>query len=252
MSRELGRITPPNFDHMDKYQLRAAVGPVASVVPDKGSPIFAGTNWYEGMFEPVWDEKGKFWRLREDNLGALVGGHAYLYKPVHLTDSAAWWAYHNQLNTSKCVAFTTIRGGALLNRKRYDPDSVYKLAQEVYDQWPGSDYDGTSMSAGLDVMRLDGLIRVRGGKLSPAGFDPAEGIERNRWTLDVVDMAQAMHSEIYLSLGRFPMLNSWGNHGRREGTRWVGLGWPHIVWVPLELVHRLGQEQGEYGVVTDR
>lgn len=246
MTRELGRLIPPNFDHVDSHPLQLAN------LPTSPSPIFAGTNWYDGMFEPVWDERGKFWYLREDNLGAIAGGHAYIFKPAGLTDPVSWWHYHNQLNTSKCVAFSVIRGMALLNRKRYDPEDVYLRAQRDYDPWPGTDYDGTTVSAGLDVARRDGLIRVRGGKLSSAGIDPTEGIERNRWTLSVEDMAFAMHSPHYLDLGRFPMLQSWGHAGHREGTRWVGLGWPHIVWVPVGLIDRLAREDAEYGVVTDR
>jgi hypothetical protein len=59
---------------------------------------------------------------------------------------------------------------SLLNRKRYDAGWLYHEAQRI-DEWPGEDYDGTSVRAGMDVLRTEGHRRKFGPFTLPASLD---------------------------------------------------------------------------------
>ena len=50
-----------------------------------------------------------------------------------------------------------------LNRKLYDGFWLYHEAQKI-DEWPGEDYDGTSVRAGLDILRKRGHCEIREGR----------------------------------------------------------------------------------------
>jgi len=126
---------------------------------------------------------------------------------------------------------------ALLNRRRYDARELYLSAQRV-DEWEGEGYEGTSVRAGLDVLRKRGPMRVYRGRSE--GPYEADGIAANRWAESVEDIVTCLHSPRYLKLGRAAYLNSWGSD------------YPHITWVPLDVLDRLLREGGEFGVVTDR
>lgn len=70
-------------------------------------------------------------------------------------DSAAWL---NQGDTPSCVGHAWSHWA--LNApiiQSIDPMGVYRLAQCV-DEWPGEEYDGTSVRAGAKVMELLGFI----------------------------------------------------------------------------------------------
>lgn len=72
-----------------------------------------------------------------------------------------WWG--DQLATSRCVAFAWthwLEDGPLTQRGPtpiVDPLALYARAQEL-DEWPGSDYDGTSVRAGAKALQELGLI----------------------------------------------------------------------------------------------
>jgi hypothetical protein len=126
---------------------------------------------------------------------------------------------------------------SLLNRQRYDAPWLYHRAQQI-DEWPGENYDGTSVRAGLDVLRTEGGRRLhRGMESDPT---PMYGIASNRWATNVEDAVAAMHSPRYLTLGRVPFLNSWGTD------------YPHITWMPLETIAQLLSNGGELAVIFDR
>lgn len=229
----LGRITPPDAIHVQRYTLTAAT------MPDKPTPVIAGTNWYSRFDTPVWDARGRFWIIGRDHrdLGSVRGGHAYCLKPAGVNDTTGWHTYYDQGREGACVGFAISRAMSLLNRRRYDAPWLYYEAQKV-DSWPGEDYSGTSVRAGLDVIRERGHRRVIGTYTKAT--DPAEGISRNRWATSVPDAVAAMHAPRYLSLGRVALANSWGR------------SWPMTVWMPLETLGRLLAEDGELAVIFDR
>ena len=76
-------------------------------------------------------------------------------KPRGTTDPDAWWDFYNQGYEGACVGFGISRLASQLNRKLYDGFWLYHEAQKV-DEWPGEDYEGTSVRAGLDILRTRG------------------------------------------------------------------------------------------------
>ncbi len=234
IERPLGRLEPTDRIHVQKYGLTTAT------LPDKPTPVIAGTHWYSAFDRPTYDTKGRFWMVGKDrDLGRIRGGHAYCFKPNFIEDPVPWWAFYDQGNEGACVGFAISRAMSMLNRKRYWARWLYLTARRDFDEWQGEDYDGTSVRAGLDVARTIGHCRIRGrSEASPP--DVAEGISSNRWAESVDDMIAAMHSPRYLELGRAPFLNSWGKD------------YPHITWMPLDVIGRLLDEGGEMGVIFDR
>jgi hypothetical protein len=125
----------------------------------------------------------------------------------------------------------------LLNRRRYDARWLYHEAQKI-DEWPGEAYEGTSVRAGMDILRTVGHARIRGrNALAP---DPAEGISENRWATSVDEVRTCLQSPYHDRVGAVPILNSWGRD------------YPRTVWMPYETLARLLAEDGEATIITDK
>jgi hypothetical protein len=132
--------------------------------------------------------------------------------------------------------FDSSRMMSLLNRKRYDAGWLYHEAQRI-DEWPGEDYDGTSVRAGMDVLRTEGHRRKFGPLTLPPSLDA--GIKENRWATNVVEVLACLHDDV--NSDSVILCNSWGK-----------FGYPHYVHLPLDALARLLREDGEATVVTDR
>jgi hypothetical protein len=228
--RPLGRRPPTDHIHVSKYGL------TAETIPDKPTPVIAGTDWWTGFDRPLWDRAG-FWYVPDEGLGRNRGGHAYCFQPDAVHDSVDWYRWYDQGQEGACVGFAISRAMSLLNRERYDARWLYKEAQRI-DEWAGEDYDGTSVRAGLDVVRERGHRNVYRGVTRPVHAE--NGIVRNRWATSVEDAIAAMHSPRYLKLGRAPLLNSWG------------VAYPRRVWMSLDTLGRLLKEGGELAVIYDK
>lgn len=66
----------------------------------------------------------------------------------------------DQKDSPMCVGFGTYKlltMGPIVNKPKIGPDEIYKKAQEL-DEWPGEDYEGTSVRAGLEVGRSLGMV----------------------------------------------------------------------------------------------
>lgn len=235
----LGRRPPTDWEHVDKYPLRA----LATTERPANAPVVMGVNWYANFDEPTLI-RGKWWIGRGD-WGSLRGGHATVLRPLRVYEPRSWWIWHDQISEGICVSEAVARCMALLNRQRYQPRPLYDWAQNN-DEWPGAEptYSGTSVRAGLDCARLQGMVpaRLREAHYVRAGevdrpFELDHGIAANRWAQTVEEVFEALG---YEGSSAVPMLNSWGKK------------YPRVVYLPDEAVDRLMREDGEFGIVTDR
>lgn len=229
----LGRRPPTDWEHVDKYPLRA----LPKDERPKDVPSAIGINWYPEFDRPVKGKDGR-WRVTVPSRTSRVrGGHCICVKPPNLNDIYGWWLFYDQGEEGACVGFGESRMMSLMNRKRYDARWLYKWAQD-HDEWTDTPpEEGTSVRAGLDGLRTVGHVRFPRARGGWEPVDPAEGIAANRWATDIDDWL--------IALGRpgaeeVPFLNSWGK------------SYPHIVWMPVEAAERLMREDGEFPIITDR
>jgi hypothetical protein len=229
----LGRRPPTDDEHIRRYPLTVAALPQLPV------PVVIGVLWYTDFDTPTWDARARRWLIGRDstNLGRIRGGHCVCIKPQGIVDPVSWWRLMDQGSEGACVGFGSTRAMMLLNRRRYDARWLYHMAQTI-DEWPGEDYDGTSVRAGMDVLRDMGHRRVRGKRTS--AVDAAEGISENRWARSVEEVMACLQSPRYEAMGMVPILNSWG------------ASYPHLTYMPLETLDRLIREDGEATIITDR
>lgn len=233
-ARPLGRRPPSDYNHYSKYLL------TPTTVPDKPTPVVLGINWYENFDHPVeYHVAGKQQPIyvigQGDDWGSIRGGHAICVKPYGVVDTSGWWSFYDQGNEGSCVGFSASRMMSLLNRRRYDAEWLYHEAQRI-DEWPGEDYDGTSVRAGMDVLRTEGLRRKFGPFTLPVSL--SAGISANRWATSVTEVLSCLHEDG--SSGYVTLVNSWGR------------SYPHFVRLPLSALERLLHEDGECAIVTDR
>ncbi len=228
--RSLGRRPPSDWKHVESYPLSAL--PPRQV--PRGVPVVLGINWYENFDRPQRDGT-RYWIGRGD-LGSIRGGHAICCKPNGIEDPRAWWTYYNQGSSEACVGFSWSRAMSLLNRRRYVAPWLYEQAQLV-DEYPDTPpAGGSSVRAGGDVLRVQGHERIYRGKTYPP--NPNEGITANRWATSADEVRSAL--DLPSSHPGIPLLQSWGT------------GYPHIVYLPDEVLDRLLREDGEAAIPTDR
>jgi hypothetical protein len=202
---------------------------------------------------------------------------------VERTIPLVWSArtFYDQGTEGACVGFSCSWMMTLLNRRRYDAFWLYREAQKV-DEWPGEDYSGTSLRAGLDILREVGHRRVAWKRTYPAAL--GEGIHENRWatSVDEIRGAIAEGTPVVLGINWYSSFDvparRWPRWfiGDRPDWGWVrgghaiccrgasdalqsvlltnswGRDYPAGVWLPYEGLARLLRENGEAGLVTDR
>jgi len=229
MPGPLGRRPPSDWQHVDRFPL------TASTAPKKPTPVVIGVNWYVEFDKPEQDAQGHYWIARDAKLSTVRGGHCVCLKPRGTTDPDGWWDFYNQGQEGACVGFGSSRMMSQLNRKTYDGFWLYHEAKKV-DEWPGEDYDGTSVRAALDILRKVGHC-VKDGTGPTAAAVLGEGIAANRWARSVDDVLSVLG---YDGLDFVDVLNSWGR------------GYPHLTRMPAKVLERLWKEDGEVGIVTDR
>lgn len=244
----LGRLAPKSWEHVERYPLHA-------LLADRDHPLTLDVP-------------------RELSLG-LPG----------------WWKEHDQGSEGACVGFGTSAMMSLTNRRqrflrigfprtyRYDARWLYHEAQKV-DEWPGEDYEGTSVNAACKVLRDQGHRRVQGGVTGSA--KPVHGISAYRWAYDAAETKAAIASGVGVAIGvnwysnfddPYKVGKAWwigagslgtirGGHcvalygysDRREAFQMMnswGADYPPV-WLPYAVLDRLIREDGEVAVITDR
>lgn len=225
----LGRIEPPDFEHVAKYPLSSLSAEKLPVY----APVVLGVNWYEAFDRPERNAAGRAW-IGRGQLGRKRGGHAVCLLPARTVDPYAWWELYDQGSEGACVGFAASRMMSLLNRRRYDARWLYREAQMV-DEWPGNDYSGTSVRAAMDVLRSQGHKEVRNGDIRDP--DTRDGIAENRWATTADEVLAALGTP---HLDYVTILNSWGR------------SYPHFTRMSAGVLQRLLDENGEAAIVTDR
>lgn len=188
---------------------------------------------------------------------------------------------YDQGKEGACVGFSCSWMMSILNRKRYAARRLYLEAQAVdeYDDTPPS--EGTSVRAGMDVLRTQGHWRLYAGGVRIGRI--AEGIAANRWAVTVdevrtaisqgipvvfgIDWYDAFDSPHYLNdgwwIGKQLMwgpirgghaICAYGASDERQAIRLIntwGFDYPPV-WLPYTAVQILLDSGGECAVVTDR
>jgi hypothetical protein len=228
----LDRLIPTDFRHIAKYPLQAA-----PALYDRPVPVIAGTNWYGWMSEPRYDPSDRRWWIGRGitDWGRVEGGHCYVLKPEGVADLTSWWSWYDQGVEGKCVGFGCARAMTLVDRVKIDPHRIYTEAQKI-DEWEGEDYSGTSVRAGLDILRRDGAAAVRGRKVGIPTL--LHGVKANRWATTVDELYAVLDSPRLERQGAVALLNSWGR------------GYPHITYLAAERMQRLLDEYGEASCFT--
>ncbi len=228
--RPLGRRPATDDRHLARYSL------TPRTMPTSPTPVVIGCNWYTAFDAPVTGDDGAFWIGRQGLLGTIRGGHAVCLKPPSLRDNLAWWQFFDQGSEGACVGFASSRMMTLLNRRRYDGFALYRHAQRIDEFADTPPAAGSSVRAGMDVLRLHGAYRSRQG-VAATEPTPEDGLLENRWATSVEDILDCLAEE----RGFVEVLNSWGT------------GYPQIVRMPLDLLDRLVfAEDGDATVVTDK
>jgi hypothetical protein len=239
----LGRRVPTSWEHVEKYPLSA----LPETQQPSQVPAVIGVNWYSNFDSPVRESYGRYW-IGRGNLGSVRGGHCVCVKSK-ARDSATWWDFYDQGYEGACVGFGCSRMMSLMNRKRYEARWLWDMAKQR-DDWddtnPGDD-NGTSVRAALEVLlhnghvswkpRYEGLDYEERDRHAPV---ESEGISAFRWATSVDEVLTVLNIPLGFQLGAVPLYNSWGR------------AFPHVVWLPGEVLQRLIDEDGEVGLVTDR
>lgn len=191
-------------------------------------------------------------------------------------------SHYNQGQEGACVGFACSWMMSTLNRRRYDAFWLYNQAKLI-DEWPGESYDGTSIRAGLDVLRDVGHKPILFSRQSVPTLE--HGISANRWATSVDDVrgAVALGTPVVLGCNWYTSFDAperrWPNRawigpntdwGRVRGGHAVcifgasdkndavcftnswGRAYPATTWIPYRSLERLLNENGEAALITDR
>ncbi len=196
---------------------------------------------------------------------------AYLLRPAASRRTSRYWSdngwWGDQGRTSQCVAYAWthwLEDGPVAQRGTppcIKPAVLYRAALEV-DEWPGEDYDGTSVRAGAKVLQARGFIAsyhwayravdvvntlleigpvVLGVNWYQRMDTPdREGVIRVGGRLEGGHAVVA--NGVNTATGLVRIKNSWGRSWGRDGR----------CWLPITDLERLLGEDGEACLARER
>lgn len=250
MTKPLGRLQPPDFDHVGAYPLTALIADPAHelAIPPAGTEKSLGLPWW--------------WRQHDQGQeGACVGFGASAM--MSITNHA-----QRLRETGKDVTY------------RYDARWLY-LESQLIDDWDETPpEEGTSVRAACDILRDRGHRRVQRGVVGAEHL--AHGISTNRWARSVDELRAAIYAGLAVAIGiswyssydtpeliNGELWRRWkpnafvrGGHctclyrfsDRRQAFREMN-SWGEAqppVWVSYADIERGLVEYGEFTVITDR
>lgn len=224
----LGRLTPPDFEHVEKFPL-SALGADAPT----DTPVVVGVSWYTNFDNPVEKKVGDetIYVVGEGNLGTVRGGHCFCLKPPTLDDPISYWVYYNQLATGHCVGFGDARAQSLLHGIEFNATWLYDAARNK--EGNHSAEEGSTVRAAMAVLKAKGAkaTGATGPSLdySVSAYRWATSWEEVRATLGVPDDEDGVD-----------FLNSWGKD------------YPHVVRLTDSAGEQLLAQEGEAAVFTER
>jgi len=243
--KPLGRRTPTDFKHVQKYSLRALMPQTVAKV----EKVLALPYWH--------------WQHNQGQQGACVGFGVSMMMSI---------LNERQSRAAHIPPYV----------HQYNARWLWGEAKKV-DEWddtnPGDD-NGTSVRAGCDVLRTLGHVRVIRKMDRPA--DISQGILENRWAQTVDEMRTAISKDLpvtigvnwyssfdgpkpkgrdfYIGEGDIGFIRGghcvavYGASDKRQAFKvknsW-GRDYP-LIWLPYNVMGRLLQEEGESTLVTDR
>jgi hypothetical protein len=244
-ARPLGRITPPDFDHVTAKPLRELEGEAPTDVA-----VTVGINWYDTFDSPKETrsaEEGTSWHLPDvakgEPLGTIRGGHCVCLEPMGAVklNRESLRVFYNQQQEGACVGFGHARAQSILRGyKLFDAFWLYDEARKTEGTYPEG--EGSTCRAACQVLETIGLREQTGQafcqrEVGDGPVDPALGIKAVRWATTVDEVLRALARP---NAQAVPFTNNWGD------------GYPLTVWMPVATLDRLLKEGGEADVVTER
>lgn len=230
MPRALGRLTPPDFEHV-------AAKPVTALETTPTGSVVFGIAWYEGFDVPVLGTDGRY-RIKVQ--GNVRGGHCIASEPSDpgQKDLPVWHVFYNQGEEGACEGFGHSRALSLHTRHQFDAFWLYDDARRIEGAYPNGE-GSTNRSACAALERWGDHYE-----------DGHTNCTRTHWRRGVPGVEIASHhwattaEQVWAILGyaatvgEIPLLNSWGTE------------YPQRVYIAENDVQTLLDQEGEASILV--
>lgn len=241
MAGSLGRIKPPDTEHLEKY-------PAKNLAPESfpvGVPVPIGVSWYTAFDDPKKMSDGSYHLAdvgKGESLGSIRGGHCIPLVPLGqvVHDTTARWKFYDQGQEGACEGFGHSRAMTIIHGALYDAFWLYDQARKVEGRYP--DGEGTTNRSACKALQTLGVRQQTAvvcsrdeGHDKPA--DKSLGISSYHWASTAEEICKALNR---INASAVPFENSWGE------------AYPKEVWMPVATLERLMHEQGEASILIPR
>lgn len=190
------------------------------------------------------DERDKNYPMRAAIADIMAAAPARI---TRYWNDSGWWG--NQGSMPWCVAYAVLHwaeDGPITHKLVPPPlipaSDVYHRAQLI-DEWPGENYDGTSVRAGMKVLQEHGLVQsyhwaANVQDIVDAILEVGPVVMGTRWyrgmsypvrdfmfpTGDLLGGHAYVLNGVNVAQGKFRMKNSWGRNWGKNGRAWIDFG----------------------------